>query len=278
MRKRLTVKDLKHLKRKKQLVLILVKSIEEAFAAEKAGIEMVGTGAAGKYTNPHDHPSFEDVIKIRQAAPNAFMHYGAPDTLYPTLDKAKELAFKILEYDFDMFYCHRSTEIVKSLSSEGVPCLGHVGLVPARTTWIGGYKAVGKTANEAMQVFDKCLKIQDAGAVAIEMECVPHKVASAISKRVEPTVLSLGSGSGCDVQYLFGCDILLTTKGHIPRHSKSYRNFLNEFDRLQKERENAFKEFYNDVQSGAFPEKKHTVDLEEKEYENFMNQLEKRKI
>ena len=276
MRKRLTVKDLKNLKGKKQLVLILVKSSEEALAAEKVGIEMVGTGASGKYTNPHNHPNFEEVINIRQAAPNTFMHYGAPDTLYPTLEKAKELAFKILEYDFDMFYCHRSTEIVKSLYKDGVPCLGHVGLIPGRTTWTGGYKAVGKTAKEAMQVFDKCLQFQDAGAVAIEMECVPHQVASAISKRVEPTVLSLGSGSGCDVQYLFGCDILLTTIGHVPRHSKSYRNFLKEFERLQKEREDAFQEFYNDVTSGAFPEKKHVVEIEEREIDSFLDNLEKR--
>tara|TARA_B100000953_G_scaffold192839_1_gene158799 strand:- start:107 stop:937 length:831 start_codon:yes stop_codon:yes gene_type:complete len=276
MRNRLTVKDLKDLKGNKQLTLILVKKVEEAMAAEKVGIEMLGTGAAGKFTNPHKHPNFEEVIKIRQAAPNTFMHYGAPDTLYPTLDKAKELAFKILEYDFDMFYCHRSTEIVKSLYNEGVPCLGHVGLVPGRTTWIGGYRAVGKTAEEAMSVYDKCLQFQDAGAVAIEMECVPHQVASAISKRVEPTVLSLGSGSGCDVQYLFGCDILLTTTGHVPRHSKSYRNFLKEFERLQKERENAFEEFYNEVQSGQFPEKKHIVEIEEREYENFINKLERR--
>ena len=107
MKKKITVKDLQNFKGKKQLTLILVKNKEEALAAEKVGIEMVGTGAAGKYTNPHDHATFEEVLQIRQSATNAFMHYGAPDTLWPTLDKAKKLAFKMLEYDFDMFYCHR---------------------------------------------------------------------------------------------------------------------------------------------------------------------------
>ena len=276
MKKRLTVKNLKELKGKKQLTLILVKNVEEALASQKVGIEMLGTGAAGKYTNPHGHPSFDEVVKIRKAAPSAFMHYGAPDSLYPNLDKAKELAFKILEYDFDMFYCHRNIDIVKSLYKEGVPCLGHVGLIPGRTTWTGGYKAVGKTSEEALMIYDKCLEFQDSGAVAIEMECVPHKVASAISKKIEPTVLSLGSGSGCDVQYLFGCDILLSTKDHIPRHSKSYRNFLQEFERLQKEREDAFQEFYNDVQLSKFPEKKHTVEIHENELNDFLNKLEKK--
>jgi putative N-acetylmannosamine-6-phosphate epimerase len=74
-------KRFKNFKGKKQFTLILVKNKEEALAADKVGIEMVGTGAAGKYTNPHDHASFEEVLNIRKAAPNAFMHYGAPDTL-----------------------------------------------------------------------------------------------------------------------------------------------------------------------------------------------------
>ena len=275
MKKKITVKDLQNFKGKKQLTLILVKNREEALAAEKVGVEMVGTGAAGKYTNPHDHATFEEVLQIRKSAPNAFMHYGAPDTLWPTLDKAKKLAFKMLEYDFDMFYCHR-IEILKSLYKEGVPCLGHVGLIPQRTTWTGGFRAVGKTSSEAMKIYEDCLKFQDAGAVAIEMECVPHRVASAISKKINTTVLSLGSGSGCDVQYLFACDILGTTHGKIPRHAKKYRDFQKEFDRLQRERENAFQEFYHDVQLGAFPEKKNIVEINQKELDIFLNNLEKK--
>ena len=127
-----------------------------------------------------------------------------------------------------------------------------------------------------MMVYDQCLQIQDAGGVAIEMECVPYKIAAAISKKVDPIVMSMGSGSGCDVEYVFGCDILGTTKGRIPRHAKKYRDFQKEFDRLQEERENAFQEFYDDVQSGAFPEKKNIVEINEKELDIFLNDLEKR--
>ena len=157
MTKKITVKDLKNLKGKKQLTLILVKNKEEALAANQVGIEMIGTGASGKYNNPHDHASFEEVLNIRKAAPNAFMHYGAPDTLWPTLDEAKKLAFKMLEHDFDMFYCHR-IEILKSLYEEGIPCLGHVGLIPQRTTWTGGFKAVGKNSDDALKVYEDCLR------------------------------------------------------------------------------------------------------------------------
>ena len=278
MKKRLTVKDLQNLKGKKQLVLITVKNTDEAMAAEKVGIEMIGTGSPGKYKNPDEHKSFEELIKIREAAPSAFMHYGASDTLYSNSYEACKIALKALEYGFDMFYCHRSVEIIKSLFNEGIPVLGHVGLIPGRTTWTGGYKAVGKTAEDATILYDKCLELQDSGVVAIEMECVPHQVASAISSRVQPTVLSLGSGAGCDAQYLFACDILLTTKGHVPKHSKSYRNFIKEYERLQAERENAFQEFYNDVNNGSFPEKNNIIEMKESELEIFLNSIEKRKM
>ena len=88
--------------------------------------------------------------------------------------------------------------------------------------------------------------------------------------------MSMGSGSGCDVEYIFGCDILGATKGHIPRHAKKYRDFQQEFARLQVERENAFKEFYDDVHSGDFPEKKNVVEINENELDIFLNKIEKR--
>ena len=86
----------------------------------------------------------------------------------------------------------------------------------------------------------------------------------------------MGSGPGCDAEFLFGCDILGLTKGHIPRHAKVYRDFQKEYKKLQRERENAFQEFYNDVQNGAFPEKKNIVEIAEDELDKFLNNLEKR--
>ena len=126
-------------------------------------------------------------------------------------------------------------------------------------------------------IYEECLMIQDAGGVAIEMECVPFKIAEAITKKVEPTVVSMGSGSGCDAEFLFGCDILGTTEGYIPRHAKQYRNFNEEYKKLQKERENAFQEFYNDVQSGSFPEQKHIIALKKMNWINFSMNLRKDK-
>jgi 3-methyl-2-oxobutanoate hydroxymethyltransferase len=83
----------------------------------------------------------------------------------------------------------------------------------------------------------------------------------------------MGAGAGCDAQYLFAEDILGTNRGHMPRHSKVYRNFAAEYDRLQAERVSAFREFAADVASAAYPEDKHVVRMAEAELAAFRTAL-----
>jgi 3-methyl-2-oxobutanoate hydroxymethyltransferase len=85
----------------------------------------------------------------------------------------------------------------------------------------------------------------------------------------------MGAGAGCDAQYVFGCDVLGETHGHVPRHSKVYRNFAAEYDRLQQERIAAFKEYIADVRSGTFPEAKHIVGIGKRELDQFLKELER---
>jgi 3-methyl-2-oxobutanoate hydroxymethyltransferase len=73
----------------------------------------------------------------------------------------------------------------------------------------------------------------------------------------------LGSGSGCDSQFLFSDDILGDYDERIPRHAKAYRNFRKEYERLQEERVAAFKEYAADVTSGRFPEAGNVVAMDE---------------
>ena len=75
--------------------------------------------------------------------------------------------------------------------------------------------------------------------------------------------MSLGSGSGCDSQFLFSDDILGDYDERIPRHARAYRNFLQEYRRLQEERVAAFQEYAEDVRSGRFPAAQHLVGMDE---------------
>ena len=87
--------------------------------------------------------------------------------------------------------------------------------------------------------------------------------------------MSMGSGSDCDAQYLFANDVLGYTKDHIPRHSRIYRKFNKEYERLQNERISAFKEFHIDTINKKFNDPKITVSIEDTEYEKFLKLVEK---
>ena len=123
-------------------------------------------------------------------------------------------------------------------------------------------------------VYRQVKELEAAGAIGAELEVVPERVATEISRRTPLLMLSMGSGAGGDGQYLFAEDVLGYTRGHRPRHAKVYRDFAAEYRRLQEERIGAFKEFAADVASGAFPEPRHLIGIEERELEAFLRALE----
>ena len=117
------------------------------------------------------------------------------------------------------------------------------------------------------------LELEDAGVIGVELEVVPRKVAAEITKRTKIITMSMGSGSDCDAQYLFANDILGTHRGHYPRHSKVYRNLLSDYEKIQKERISAFKEFKKDTEDRNFNDPKLTVDIEDVEFKKFMRAI-----
>ena len=160
------------------------------------------------------------------------------------------------------------------MADEAIPVIGHVGLIPSRATWTGGFKAVGKTADSAMQILEAVRAYEAAGAIGAEIEVVPVEVATAISQRTPLILLSMGAGGGCDAQYLFAEDVLGENRGHMPRHSKVYRNFAAEYDRLQAERIAAFSEYVADVNSNRYPEERHIVRMDPEELKIFLNRAD----
>ena len=272
-RKKLTVYDYLKCKGKRQLSVLFVHNVDEARAAEEAGIDMICTS--------HDAPqfgiynSFEESKRIREAAPNCFMQSGTASFIASEYE-AMKASHKYLEIGADIIYGGNwSYKIIRGLRDENIPINSHVGLIPSKATWIGGFRAIGKTADEAFGVMKHTLELQEAGAIGVELEVVPPKVAEVITQKVDIITLSMGSGSGCDGQYLFANDILGYTKGHTPRHARGYRNFKKEYERLQKERIAAFEEFHEDTKNKNFNDPKITVQIKDDEFEKFLEQAEK---
>jgi 3-methyl-2-oxobutanoate hydroxymethyltransferase len=256
----LTVGDIIALKGKRQLVELNVASVEQAAAAEAAGIDMIVSG------------NLASRAAYRAAAPDTHFCFGLIYGRTVNADEARRAAFEAMEAGADSIYCPMNFDIIEAMAKDGIPVVGHVGLIPQKARWTG-FRAVGKTADEALKVLADVRRYEAAGAFAVEMEVVPEPVATAISRVTPLTVVSMGSGGGCDVQYLFAVDILGETTGKVPRHARVYRDFAAEYARLQQDRIAAFTEFREDVQSGRFPSQDELVGIDGPEWEAFRNGL-----
>ena len=272
-RKKLTVYELLKLKGHRQIHEVFVNNVEEAIAAEEAGMDII----VAAYGMPWHgiYSTLDDVKKIREAAPNTHLMSAAPERSFSNSSEAVKAAYLLMTLGCDSFYTNNSSHIIKELRKEKVPVVSHIGLVPGNNTWMGGFRAIGKTAEEATDVVRHAMELDDAGAIGVEVEVVPPKVAEVVTQKVKMLTISMGSGSTCDGQYLFSQDVLGYTKGHMPRHSRVYRNFRKEFDKLHTERVNAYKEYIIDVEKKTFNDPKITVGINEKEFDNFLNMVEK---
>jgi len=260
-----TVADIRALKGKRQLTMMRTESIEEAEAANRAGIDMISV--------PPDilmRPDFREAAPKVFAVPGLdFFDVGPPEDFV-------RWAFKMYKHTADAVYCSASYEAVRQTAAENIPVIGHTGLIPSRATWTGGFKAVGKTLESALWIMDSVRKYEEAGAFGAEIEVVPDAIAAEICKRTPLIMIGMGAGLGADCQYLFATDVLGTNTGHVPRHSKQYRNFKAEYARLQEERVLAFSEFVTDVQTGHYPEEKHIVRSDPAVVEAFKAALDKK--
>ncbi len=253
-RKKYTIHDLRQLKGKRCLTHIHVKSPDEAAAAEEAGVDLMSSSFDSAESQAR-------LPLLVAAAPNSFLSAATPHGM-ASAEEAIRVGFRALELGASSVYCSASPRLIEAMAREGLPVVGHLGMVPRHVTWTG-YRAVGRTPEEARQLYQRMKDLETAGAYAAEIECVPHNLARFLCSRTSLLLMSLGSGTGCDTQFLFSDDILGDYQERPPRHAKTYRNFLAEYRRLQQERIAAFSEYIDDVREGRFPEPRHLVELDE---------------
>lgn len=264
MGKKLTIYDLYEAKREGRPLLQVNTVIpKEAEACVAAGVDII---AVMKHS----------LAAVRAVAPDTFL--VSADELYdPNIASPSQCVaagFALQEMGADAIYTGMSFECVEAMAKEHIPVMGHIGFVPYRASWYGGTRAIGKTAAEAVRVYEEAKRYQDAGAVAVEIEIVPAKVCAEIAKRLDIILISMGSGSGGNIQYLFATDILGTNQGHVPRHAKVYADLASEEARLQKIREKAFRELRDDVYSGSYPAAEHCIGIGDEAFEAFLEQID----
>lgn len=244
-----TVRDLLDARGTRQFAMLRVETIDEAEAAARAGIDLLSVP-----------PAMILDRRFRDAAPDCFAIPGENFHEIGGTDDFLRWAMPLFKHGADAFYCSGSLATVRVLADHALPVCGHVGLIPSKRTWTGGFRAVGKTLDTAQLVWRQVRALEQAGAFAAEIEVVPHAITQAIAERTSLFLISMGAGVGGHSQYLFADDILGQNRGHVPRHAKAYANLAAEYDRLQGLRIDAMSRFAQDVQGGSYPAPQHLVD------------------
>ena len=265
---RLTVRDLMDARGSHSFAMLRVETLDEAEAAARAGVELLSVP-----------PAMILDRRFREVAPDCFAFPG--DNFYEIggTDDFLKWAFPLFKHGADGFYCSGSLATVRAMADHALPVCGHVGLIPSKRTWTGGFKAVGKTLETAKLVWAQCKALEEAGAFAVEIEVVPQAITKAIAERTGLFLISMGAGKAGHAQYLFSDDVLGQNRGRIPRHAKVYADFATELDRLQSLRVAAMARYATEVHEGDYPAPQHLVDCDTDVVEAFrdwLNQTEPR--
>jgi len=144
---------------------------------------------------------------------------------------------------------------VRAIVKAQIPVMGHLGLTPQSVHVFGGFKYQGKEEKAARQLIEDARRLEDAGAFAIVLECLPAELAEVISKSVTIPMIGIGSGVGCDGQVLVYHDILGLSGDIKPRFAKVFADGA-------QTAETGLKAFVAAVRQGTFPGAEHSVALD----------------
>jgi len=216
----------------------------------------------------------DQVVEAREIAPTTFMGTGTTWRQYHTTDEILRAAITSMEQGADMFYTLRSLDVVETLAKEGIPVQGHIGLIPTTSLWTGGLRAFGRTAEEAMSLYRDFKRLEDAGAMAAEVECVAEEALRAINTKTSIVTFSLGSGNAGDAIFLFMSDIC-GEDPNPPKHAHAFRDLKPLHEQIYAERVAALKEFHAETRAKNFPYKAQTITMRDGEEEKLLEALDK---
>ncbi|MCM1084091.1 MAG: 3-methyl-2-oxobutanoate hydroxymethyltransferase [Clostridium sp.] len=145
---------------------------------------------------------------------------------------------------------------IKAITGAGIPVMAHLGLTPQSINAFGGFKVQGKTEAAAKKLVENALAVQEAGAFAVTLECVPDKLARLVTKKLAIPTIGIGAGNGCDGQVLVYADMLGMFSDFTPK-------FVRRFAETGQVMTDAFKAYIAAVKDGSYPEEKHTYKIDD---------------
>lgn len=145
---------------------------------------------------------------------------------------------------------------IKAITDASVPVMAHLGLTPQSVNAFGGFKIQGKTIETAQKLLDDARAVEEAGAYAVVLECVPEKLARKVSEILTIPTIGIGAGAGCDGQILVYADMLSMFSDFTPKFVRSFAN-------VGAIMTQAFQDYDKAVKDSSFPAPEHTFKIDD---------------
>ncbi len=267
---KLTVRDIRLMKEKGEKITMLT-AYDARFASlvDESGIDMVLVGdSLGMVVLGYESTvpvTMEEMLHHARAAKNGVRRavlIGDLPFLSYQVDVREAIANAgrfLKEAGCDAVKLEGGEEVcatVAAITKAGIPVVGHIGLTPQTAGQLGGYKVQGQELGSAKKMLRDAKALEAAGAFALVLECIPDRLAAAITEAITIPTIGIGAGSACDGQVLVTHDLVGMFEKFVPRFVKQYAN-------LAPQIKEAIAAFRDEVRSGAYPDAAHSFPMQD---------------
>lgn len=152
----------------------------------------------------------------------------------------------------------------KGIVGAGIPVMGHLGLTPQSASAIGGYKVQGRSTQQAIDLLEDCLALEEAGAYAILLELVPASVTRVLVEKLSIPTISIGSGGGTAGHCQIYHDAVNMFEAFRPRHLKQYGDIGGAI-------RTAMDQFVAEIKDKTYPGPEHSFKIKSEELQGFLD-------
>ena len=198
---------------------------------------------------------------VKRAARNTMVVADMPFMSYINIDEAVRNAGKLMKEGADCVKLEGGltvTDKVKAIVDAGIPVMAHIGLTPQTVSMLGGFKVQGKDTATAERLIKEALALEEAGAFAVLMECIPAQLAKVITEKLKVPTIGTGAGPFVDGHCLNAYDLVGIFDKFVPK-------FIRQYAKLGPVMVDAFNSYCSEIDSGAFPLKEHCFHMSDED-------------
>ncbi|MBS7344681.1 MAG: 3-methyl-2-oxobutanoate hydroxymethyltransferase [Caryophanon sp.] len=257
-----------------KIVMVTAYDYAQATLAEQAGVDMILVGdSLGMVVLGYDSTmrvTVDDMIHhskaVRRGARDTFIvvdmpfgsyHGDVNDTLQTAVHMLQQTNANALKVEG----AGEVVDVIRKLTTAGIPVVAHLGLQPQAAGVLGGYKVQGKTAEQAEALIRDAKAVEAAGACAVVFECIPHQLTDIISRQLTIPTIGIGAGAEADGQVLVYHDLLKFGEHRLPK-------FVDVFADAGSVMRGGLRGYTEAVRAGTFPTLAHSFTMDEEQLDH----------